>query len=415
MGKNTLDKKNRNLVCYFPHLQTFHLTKDPIQIPNGISELYGYKSYIIANNKVNDDELEKYAPYVRLIILKKIFSESDMQPRINSYGQRIKQSFNRRFQPFNFVLFLILNLRKVNYLYLYNFGPNVNFDIAVFGIFYKILNPKGILHVRLEIGITDLSKSFPVLQNPNFKTYLLNSLYQNFIKKTSILGIIDDKNLSVSRSYPVFWLNAKNKLKQQLNGHKIIFNSRVLPYDEKNNYITIVGRLSSEEKGLKILLEALKNIDLKEWKVLLIGELDNNIKEYVDEFLEKNYSLKDKIVLIGNISDKDLYYSYLNKCKIFCTPFKYDGISLALVEAMAFGNVPVVTDFPGTRICTENGEYGFLFPPNDVNKLKMILQDLITNNEKLKSYSIGVKKFTEKNLKWDNIIKTLDLTSYIGF
>ena len=270
-----LEKRNsRNLLCYFPDLKDVNLTKDPVQIPNAISNVYKYNSYILTQNKINENLLKLCAPNVQLVKMKVLFEgdrkskyltdsnllkikktlkEKKQTKSVYAILMRFKDCLNKLYQQLYFISYLLINSRRIQYLYLYNFGPNTNFDVALFGILFKVINPKGILHVRLEIGVADLSKSFPVLPNRNFKTSFLNRIYRNFLKRTSILGIIDDENLSVSRSYPVFWSMTKDKLKQQLNGYNLVSNTKVKSFDEKDNYITIVGRLTSDEKGLKIL------------------------------------------------------------------------------------------------------------------------------------------------------------------
>jgi GalNAc-alpha-(1->4)-GalNAc-alpha-(1->3)-diNAcBac-PP-undecaprenol alpha-1,4-N-acetyl-D-galactosaminyltransferase len=403
-----LNKKNKNLVYYSPYLQNIHITKDGVQIPNAISELRGYKSFIISNNEINEVELKKYAPQVRIIILKKIFANCDIVSGINTFLLRFKLSINRRFEPFNFILFLLLNLRKVDYLYLYNFGTNADFDVVVFGLFYKLFNPEGILHIRIEHSIPNLDKTFPLIDSRGLIPKLKNSLIKLFMKKVSIIGLVDDSNFTAAKSFPYLWEFAQSKLRLQYNGYRLFYD-KITDFNERENYITIIGRLYSEEKGLKLLLEALIEIDLRDWKVLLLGEIDDDTLFYIDNFLKNNNHLQGKLEIVGNITDRQLYHEYLNKCKIFCTPFKYDGMSLALVEALSYGIVPVVPSHRGNIISTDNGNAGMLFPLGDIKTITLQLQELINNEEKLMAMSKNAIKFAEENFQWNKIIQSLKI------
>ena len=51
-----------------------------------------------------------------------------------------------------------------------------------------------------------------------------------------------------------------------------------------------------------------------------------------------------------------------------------EGFSLMLIEAMASGAVPIATNIGGTLDIVRDGENGFLFVPNDVTNLAMLIQ-----------------------------------------
>ena len=58
-----------------------------------------------------------------------------------------------------------------------------------------------------------------------------------------------------------------------------------------------------------------------------------------------------------------------------------DSTSISLLEAMAAGATPVVTDLPGNRAWVEDGVHGRLFPPGDSARLAAALLDALGDPE----------------------------------
>ena len=80
--------------------------------------------------------------------------------------------------------------------------------------------------------------------------------------------------------------------------------------------------------------------------------------------LAYNLKLQDKIMFKASLSDKELIQTYLTS-DIYVSTSLSDSTSVSLLEAMASGLIPVVTDIPGNKEWIEDRKNGFLFPISD--------------------------------------------------
>jgi len=136
--------------------------------------------------------------------------------------------------------------------------------------------------------------------------------------------------------------------------------------------IICIGRLSPE-KGHYILLEALA--DLKTCVVsnqlILIGEGKQH-----SALAERSAQpdLAGRVNILGTRSDIP---EQLAKADIFVLPSDWEGVSMALLEAMAAGLPVVATAVGGTPEVVVDGKTGFLVPPHDSGRLADALSRLL--------------------------------------
>lgn len=145
----------------------------------------------------------------------------------------------------------------------------------------------------------------------------------------------------------------------------------------------LVGMVArfSHQKGHRYLIEAvsiLKESNVK-LKILLVGvgELENEMRSLVEE-----YGLENEIQFYGQaLNVHELFQAF----DCFILPSLWEGMPLALLEAMASG-IPVVgTDVAGTREIIRNKENGLLIQPKEpesiAHALKCLKSDLQLRTE----------------------------------
>jgi glycosyltransferase involved in cell wall biosynthesis len=88
--------------------------------------------------------------------------------------------------------------------------------------------------------------------------------------------------------------------------------------------------------------------------------------------------LGDRVTFLGAVADPVLYYQTAN---VFVLPSASEGLSNAMLEAMACGLPVVVTAVSGAADVVRDGKNGKLVPPNKPNALAEILIELIEDVE----------------------------------
>ncbi|MFN8255378.1 MAG: glycosyltransferase family 4 protein [Bacteroidales bacterium] len=134
-----------------------------------------------------------------------------------------------------------------------------------------------------------------------------------------------------------------------------------------------------KRKGQDLLIKALSN--LKNNGIILqldlVGEGDEK-ENFIK--LAKELSVNELINFKGYIPRENMPETY-HGADFFVLPSYNEGMSNALLEAMACGLTPVVTDVGGTRELVKNGENGFVFSPGDLMGLTSILSEIAKNPE----------------------------------
>jgi glycosyltransferase involved in cell wall biosynthesis len=145
--------------------------------------------------------------------------------------------------------------------------------------------------------------------------------------------------------------------------------------DEKT--MIFLGRLH-EDKGLREIVEACRALKKEgfqfRFKCFGAGEAK---EKFVSEM---NEILGDKFSYGGVVSGAEKWQA-LAASDIFLLPSRYEGLPVALLEAMAAGCVPVASNIGSVREVVRDGVNGFLVEPGNtaqiVEKLRSLLSDEI--------------------------------------
>ena len=144
----------------------------------------------------------------------------------------------------------------------------------------------------------------------------------------------------------------------------------------KVGLIGTVGRFV-EPKGYPHLLDAMVRIQahLPEVKALLVG--DGELRPAMEEKVQK-LGLSDSVVFTGIRRDVPEILALLD---IFVLPSLWEGLPIALLEAMAAGLPVVATAVGGTPEVVVDGVTGFLVPPRDPQALADAILRLLRDPE----------------------------------
>lgn len=121
-----------------------------------------------------------------------------------------------------------------------------------------------------------------------------------------------------------------------------------------------VGHLDSNKDPMTVLKgiekAALALPDLQLWLCFRHGPLLEQVQDCID-----SDPLKGKVHLIGNVSHQSVE-QLMRAADIFVLGSHREGSGYSLIEALACGLPPVITDIPSFRMLTGNGCVGALWP-----------------------------------------------------
>lgn len=149
--------------------------------------------------------------------------------------------------------------------------------------------------------------------------------------------------------------------------------------------------------NVSLLIQAIPIVlrEVPEAKFIIAGEgsergrLENEVNRL---------NLNSSVIFLGRIPHRDMP-DLLAKSDIYVSTSLYDGTSVSLLEAMASGCFPVVSDIPSNREWIEEGKNGLLFPINDEKILaKKILYAIRSQELREKARELNTSIIKEKAL-----------------
>lgn len=98
---------------------------------------------------------------------------------------------------------------------------------------------------------------------------------------------------------------------------------------------------------------------------------------------------------------RDDVNAILSETDIFVLPSYSEGLSNALMEAMASGCACIATEVGGNRFLIQNGVSGFLFLPGDREALRAHIRRLIGDPAKRRMLGNAARKRIEEEFSWE--------------
>lgn len=136
------------------------------------------------------------------------------------------------------------------------------------------------------------------------------------------------------------------------------------------------------------VLEIFKDVEKHvKSKLIIIGEGPD--MEKVNEFLEKNPNLINKIRLLGKVND---LYRILQLSDVFLLPSEQESFGLAALEAMAAQTPVISSNAGGIPEVNIQGETGYLAEIGNVKAMSNYAIKLLSNDELLLEMKSNAKK-----------------------
>ena len=168
-----------------------------------------------------------------------------------------------------------------------------------------------------------------------------------------------------------------------------------------NRYILFAARLV-EEKGAHFLIEAFKKLKTD---VQLVIAGDAAHAERYKTMLRMLAGDDPRIRFVGFVTGAPMEELFSN-AYIFCLPSTLEGLPVALLEAMNYGNCCVASDIPENIEVLE--DHGYLFRNRDPADLRRVLSELIEDPEKVALKKESAKKHVERTYSWDRVADEME-------
>ena len=337
-------KKNKCFITVFKDFEQVHLTKDVGMIPMAMSKILNVKSKLIYWKK--DCEVEnKYLGLVELV-------------PISAHNY------------FFFILKLVFLLVKYNPGFV-NFYHMEKVTIALTYLL-KLIGIK--TYIKLDIS-EDTVRLIDVWYKTNsIKKFFLRA----FVKRANLVSI-EDKSLKrdlqkIDRIFDKIVYIPNSILIETVSDNNAV----------KENVFLIVGRIGSYQKNHELLFKAISKInDTKGWEFIFAGPIDKTVFSEVPESILINEQVK----FVGNLNREDLFKLYA-RSKVFVLPSRWEGFSLALLEAAYMGCYILATQVGGVEAVTNNGKLGTIIEQDHIDMLTSELLNII--NDENRSVNSGL-------------------------
>ena len=140
--------------------------------------------------------------------------------------------------------------------------------------------------------------------------------------------------------------------------------------------IGMVGRLWAQKNPMCLVEAAKKVFEATNLPVKFFFAGDGELKDDVESKI-KEYQLEGKVQVLGWRSDIPVLLSSID---VFVLPSLWEGMPLAILEAMASSLPVVVSDIPGNHDLVDHNSTGLLFEADNANDLSIQLLKLIEDS-----------------------------------
>jgi L-malate glycosyltransferase len=354
-----------------------NLVKDMGMIPYKLHELYNYDSTVVTYKNDEYNYLNEEVKGLKIDFVRKLFFSYSIDGAV----------------------YLISKAKYIDVLQIFH----ITLSSVIYTLTYKLINKSGKVYLKLDCSHKLIERIAGLISwKYKFLNYFLNKVNlisveqeELYYKIRKLLPLQENKIVNITNGVDFDYINK----------YKITYD-----YSSKENIILNVARIGAEEKNTLMLLEAFANIEgieKTDWKLKLIGPIENNFIGTIEKYFARFPHLREKVIFTGEIKSRVELYNEYKKSKIFSLTSDFESFGIAFIEAAAFGNVIVSTDVGIARelVAEKNGK---LVLPGDVNSLSEALKEFI-NNESLKELSEVTYNLCRSKYDWNKIIEKLHM------
>lgn len=125
-------------------------------------------------------------------------------------------------------------------------------------------------------------------------------------------------------------------------------------------------------KGFKFLIELMPELTQEYSDIILLIAGSGPQKEELESLIAA-YGLQSRVKIIGSVAHTD-FLKFMKAVDAFVLASAYEGLSHAILEAMAMGALVIASNVGGNPELIEHNKNGFLFDLNDREKIKQAIR-----------------------------------------
>ncbi len=164
--------------------------------------------------------------------------------------------------------------------------------------------------------------------------------------------------------------------------------------------LTVGASRITDRKGINYLIEAVAKLVPKYPQIYLKLMGDGNAREKLEQFV-KDSRLEKNVVFLGRIPHEDVL-PYYQEASLFVFPSLNEGMSNAMLEALAVGLPLVSTNTGGASELVTDGENGFIIKFKDSQDIADKIEKLILDEELRKKMALVSRTLAEK-MSWQSV------------
>ena len=166
------------------------------------------------------------------------------------------------------------------------------------------------------------------------------------------------------------------------------------------DYILYLARIVPEKQAHTLIKAWRAIVDRKNMKLVIAGPTWHS-KDYVASLREMATG-DDSIIFTGEVEENVLEELYSN-CYIYVLPSEVEGMSLSLLDGMAYGACIVTSDIPANAYVV--GDAGITFRVGDTDDLRAVLEQIIKSPESADALRRAAKQRMTQEFHWDAVVR----------
>lgn len=163
--------------------------------------------------------------------------------------------------------------------------------------------------------------------------------------------------------------------------------------------ILFVGNLIPR-KRLHVLLAALARLPPDEWQLTVVGSSDFDAKYARAMYRLVAEQHLTQVRFVGALDDGPLEKIF-TESQLLVVPSDYEGFGIVYLEGMSFGLPAIASTSGAAHEIIDDGENGFLVPPNDAATLANRIEMLQRERARLVKMSLAARQRFLSHLGWE--------------